>query len=79
MLMPPVATGFVDRDDESVGRSTSAGKKVLSEGSAGTEARNAAASANGASDFKNAYLKVSARNKMCDRCVPATKSKMESY
>ena len=59
MLMPPVATGVNERDDESIGRSTSAGRQVLSDRSAGQEV-NGGGNA-GATDFKRAYLKVSAR------------------
>ena len=58
MLVPPVATGSIDRDDESVGMSTNG--RVLSDRSRGRESKqtNQMAAAAG-QDFKKAYLKVS--------------------
>ena len=62
MMAPPVATGSVDRDDESVGMS-SRGRQVLSDRGQGREVnQNAPPSQNGAGgqqDFKKAYLAVS--------------------
>ena len=65
MLVPPVATGSVERDDESVGMS-SRGRQVMSDRSRGRDPRQNQNNVNGAmvqmpanggeKDFKKAYL-----------------------
>ena len=61
MLVPPVATGSVERDDDSVGISTyGAGRQVLSDRSRGREPKGpgyqAPTGAGGPLDFKKAYF-----------------------
>ena len=60
MLMPPVATGAVERDDESVGVS-SRGRQVMSDRSRGRDPNQNGPATGGAGkqDFKKAYLAVS--------------------
>ena len=64
MLVPPVATGAVDRDDESVGVS-SRGRQVMSDRGRGQDfqqnAGGAGAQPGGQKDFKKAYLAVSVK------------------
>ena len=63
MLVPPVATGIVERDDDSIGISTyGGGRQVLSDRSRGREPKALAQAPTGAGgplDFKKAYFQVS--------------------
>ncbi len=59
MMMPPVATGAVDRDDDSVGISNNGTGQVLSARSRARESKQT--NGGGPQDFKKAYLKVSLR------------------
>ena len=59
MMLPPVATGAVDRDTESVGISSNgaAGRVLSSDGRSQKE--NKVKGTTGPKDFKKAYLQVS--------------------
>ena len=62
MLVPPVATGSAEGDDESVGLSTYGnGRQVLSDRSRGRESKSMAPAGvpGGPHDFKKAYMQVS--------------------